>query len=1713
MPEHNHTSIRQTRHLNQILRSIRNVNQLITRETDPHRLLDQSCELLIETRGFYNAWIVLIKDGKPQEPFYHKGFSSKFSDMTDALKEGCLPDCIREAARSATAVSIDHPETTCPNCPLSAHYQGRGGITAPIRHDDHTFGFLTVSVPREFAEDPEEKELLLEIAGDIGFALHDLDVEAERIRLEKELRLNEEQLRLTLQSIGDGVIVTDIQGRVQDMNCVARELTGWPLDDARGKPMEEVFHIVNAQTGEKAVNPIRRALETGRIQGLANHTKLISRDGTEYQIADSAAPIQDPEKMICGVVMVFRDVTEEYNHKQQLSDREQELSAIYENSPHVILLVDTDRRVRKINRSGLTLSGRNETETLGLRGGEALRCLHHLDDPEGCGFGPKCEECRIKNTVLDTLKTGQSHINVEAEYVTGTAENATELQVRISTSLVTVNDESRVLVTIQDITQAKKSKQELRETRERLDLALRGGELGTWDWHIPSGRVIFNDQWAKMIGYRLDELDPHLNTWKKLVHPEDLPNTEKTLSAHLEGKTPAYEAEFRMKHRDGRWIWILDKGVVMERDPKGNPIRACGTHLEVTTQKRLQTELETATRILNQAQEIAQVGSYTWDIPSDKLEWSDHMYRIAGLNPKTFYGNLSETIQKMIHPDDRGPVGAQIADMLKQGRTWPFEFRLIRPDGEIRWLRSTSRFEFDENNRPVICFGVHHDITKAREHQEQLRSQADILNSIDDRVTVTDLEGRITYVNDAVCHMMQKDRGEIIGKTTHEFGENAAKGATQDQILKQTIEKGGFRGEIVNYDKNGHEIILECRTKAIKDTHGKTAALCGISTDITDRKRFELKLKENETRYRELFNNMANGVAVYEVVENGTDFIFKDFNKEAERITSARRQDVIGKSIFQTFPDAEQTGMIDFFRRVWKTGKPKGFPVKRYDNNQLIAWYDNYVYKLPSNELVAVFNDVTDHKRAIQALRASEEKNRKYIENAPEGVFVVDKNGQYVDVNAAACSMTGYSRKELLSMSITDLASPEDLSQARTGFEQLHKTAKMEAELQLRKKDGTVFFVSLKAVQLEPNRFIAFCHDITERKLARQALKESEERYRSLINNLDVGVYRNTGGPKGIFLEANKAIAEMFGYDTVDEFKQIHVSDLYQDPHDRKRFVDKVTRQGYARNEEIRLKKKNGTPMWAAVTASLHFDSDGNVEWMDGVIEDISERKRIENKLKENELRYRTLFEAETDAILVVDKQTLSIIDANPAAEKLYGYTRKNFLGMKVPDISAEPDQTRDSVKGKDMFVPLRYHRKKDGTVFPVEVSDSSFRLSGRELKIGTIRDITDKQKMEEDQARTNKLESVGLLAGGIAHDFNNILQSISGNLQLAQIKEDSKPYLARMEHSVERAGQLSEQLLTFAKGGSPVRETASVEKIVRETADFCLGRSTNIRFECTADADLLSGNVDSGQISQVIQNLIENARQAMPKGGTISVDLKNHMLEPKNLMELAPGNYIRITFRDTGMGIPEDHLENIFDPYFSTKKTGSGLGLATSFSIINKHGGHISVASTVGKESGTTFTILLPAAEEPEDSDDPAKKEPSIIRGKGRILLMDDEDDIRETASELLTTAGYHVTAVSDGRRAVDEYERAMKAGSPYKVVMLDLTVPEGMSGQEAIQQLKEIDPDVKAIVCSGYSSDPVVAEFKKYGFSASASKPYRLGHLSEILDRLMHPGEKSKE
>ncbi len=596
---------------------------------------------------------------------------------------------------------------------------------------------------------------------------------------------------------------------------------------------------------------------------------------------------------------------------------------------------------------------------------------------------------------------------------------------------------------------------------------------------------------------------------------------------------------------------------------------------------------------------------------------------------------------------------------------------------------------------------------------------------------------------------------------------------------------------------------------------------------------------------------------------------------------------------------------------------------------------------------------------------------------------------------------------------------------------------------------------------------------------------------------------------EGNIIYANKAIKNL-GYNQ-DEYKNLTIYDICPDLN--RNFLDSSKEKSISKIF-LNNKEKQKIPYLAAIYEMV---LEGKVFFIMSALS-LEDIYILNRKLKEEKEKLLVTLKSIADAVIVIDdKGYISIV--NKKVRELTGYSEDKALNKRIDQVIKiyNNDGPIDILAPQEKFVSKRTNLflvKKDGEKVFINYSISPIINENNLLGyVIVVRDITVEKAIQDQIIKTEKLKSISLLAGGIAHDFNNIIAAILGNIELVKLKIDkkdidAKKYIENILKSLDVAKNLTNQLLTFAKGGEPIKEISSLKDIIVDSTNFVLAGS-NIKCHFFFPADLWLTKIDKAQISQVIQNLVINARHAMKNTGNIYIFCKNISSKEASFLGLyPPREYIEISIKDQGIGIPKENIKRIFEPFFTTKKDGSGLGLAITASIIHKHNGHIRVESQVG--IGTTFYLYLPAFPSSKTdkivaSSQEKYEDKNVDHKKLRILVIDDEELVRETTKEILNLLSYEVVLAEDGEKGLSIYREYMKS-NPFDLVILDYTIPGSMNGKDICKQLLKIDPEARVIIASGYANDPVMSNFKNYGFKARLIKPYTIDQLKEAIYAVLH-------
>jgi two-component system, cell cycle sensor histidine kinase and response regulator CckA len=868
---------------------------------------------------------------------------------------------------------------------------------------------------------------------------------------------------------------------------------------------------------------------------------------------------------------------------------------------------------------------------------------------------------------------------------------------------------------------------------------------------------------------------------------------------------------------------------------------------------------------------------------------------------------------------------------------------------------------------------------------------------------------------------------------------------------------------------------------------------------------------EREDRFREFLEKL--GDAAYEADAEG---IVTYANPAASALTGVPREELLGRSFLRLFPKQSRVTAREAHRRTLQG--------ERVENeltlaNGRVLHFKNEPFTDRDGKVVGVFGiarDVTGRKLQEKELKESRELVRLIADGLPVLIGYVDSDQKHRFVNREYEKWFHVPPAEIQGKSVREFLGETKYEAIRDKIEASLRGEPVTYEGALPLEEGGFLFFRARYV---PHRadtgeilgFFIMVEDITERKQREKQIRDGERFLSNIFSSIQDGISildRNLN-----ILRVNRTMERWYAHAAPLAGKRCH--EAYHARNDPCEVCPsrKTIRTGEAAKEIVPKRGPGGeTVGWLELYSFPLFDeSTGELEGVIEYVRDVTERKAAEDRSREGQERY---VRAEKigrmghwdgdfqEGTSVWSEELYRIFGVDPEkVSPVYG----EFLRLVHPeDREAVKQKVRNALsRGESLEQEYRIVRPDGKVRFIHSLSEFHLDEGGRPLKsFGTIMDITDRKQLEMQIAKAQQLESLGILAGGIAHDFNNILTPILANISIARtygdLREEIADLLADAEKAALRARNLTQQLLTFSKGGAPVKRVVSMAGLLRDETRFGLSGS-NVRSVFSIDEDLWPVEVDEGQIGQVIHNMVINADQAMPEGGTLTVRAENVSVGPDNPVPLKEGRYICVSIIDQGIGIPGNHLPKIFDPFYSTKERGSGLGLTTSYAIVHRHGGTIQVESEAGV--GTSFHVYLPATDQDPPRPDRAGAGPPM--GHGRILLVDDEEAVRKSGGEILKRLGYEVEFAGEGAEAVRMYDEAQRGNRPFDLVIMDLTIAGGMGGSDAAKQIRDIHPQSRVILSSGYSEDRALTQHREHGFCGVLAKPYNVEALAREVHR----------
>ena len=996
-----------------------------------------------------------------------------------------------------------------------------------------------------------------------------------------------------------------------------------------------------------------------------------------------------------------------------------------------------------------------------------------------------------------------------------------------------------------------------------------------------------------------------------------------------------------------------------------------------------------------------------------------------------------------------------------------------------------------------------------------------LMEQTPDQIYFKDLQSRFILASRAVAESFHRgDPADLRGKTDFDFfSEEHARRAYEDE--QEIIHTGVPKVDMEEAETwpDGTTTWVSTTKAPFRGADGTVLGTFGISRNITARKQTETALRISEEKLWMLFDHAVDGILM-----GSLEGLIIDANANACAMTGWSKEELLGSHISRHFSQGSLTKAplrFDLLKAGLRVVSERD--LLRRDGTLLPI--EMHTKMMPDGTYQTIVRDISERKHAERALQASEQHFRELLERLQEGFAFTNIDELFVFANPAASVIFGVPG-DLVGRSLKDFIAPEDLKEVMRQTQLRKQGEKSQYELIIHRPDGEARLIaqSISPWLSEKGEYLGasgLFQDITEQKRAEKALRESENNFRSLLDRLGEGFAIVDAEERWTF--ANPAAASIFG---------VRPSQLVG--HSLRDFVTEDTYQtilcqtaqrrlGESGTYEIQIRRPDGEQRYLSLSASPYLGESGEYLGADGLFMDVTERRLAENALRESQERYQELFNNTTDAIFwfrVETDGTFVVESFNPPTEARIGRTSGELAGQPLHAMLPKP--YADAVEANyrrcvEAGHPIRYEET-------IELSQGSMSFQtllvpirdggGRITRIvGFSQDITQSKQAEAALRQAQKLESLGVLAGGIAHDFNNLLTAILGNLNIAQMKISPEspglPYLENAERIVLKAAELTKQMLAYSGKGRFIVKPHDLNQVVQELTHLLnVSISKKVLLQYSLAHALPAIEADAAQIQQVVMNLVTNASEAIgDREGVIGIHTRLQTLDEAMLetafagQQLKPGAYAILEITDSGSGIGPEILGRIFDPFFSTKQSGRGLGLSAMLGILRGHHAGIQIASEVGK--GSTFTLFFPVAPGAHTLETARPKQVSD-RFHGRVLLVDDEADVREASSAILEVLGLQVVTAVDGQ---DALERFSAERGTLDLVLLDLTMPR-MDGREAFQELRRLQADIPVILYSGYSEQESLGEILAQGCTGFLQKPFQLSELRTALQQVLPRG-----
>jgi PAS domain S-box-containing protein len=1542
----------------------------------------------------------------------------------------------------------------------------------------------------------------------IGLVAHDV---TERKEVEEALV----KLKKAVDTSGEVIFMTDRFGIFTSVNPEFTRLYGYTAEEVVGKVTPRILKS-DSTNPEDHANLWKAVLDKRVFQHeIVNKAK----DGRLVNIETSVNAVVGDGGEILGFLAIQRDIAERKRAEEALQAEKAFSEAVIDSLPGAFFVGDMQGRMIRWNKN---------VEDIGYSSEELAAMA------PGAIVAP--EDRAIVAAAREKVLT-EGSATLEANVLTKDGKRIPHF---ISAVRAEIGGETYIVGTGVNVAERKRAEEALRESERRYRELVDHANDIIYETDR-NGRFTFvNPVATRILGYSPEELNTR--HYLELIRPDFREEAERFYLKQAAEKNPSTYFQFPVVAKDGAEVWLGQHVQLAMEGDRVIGFRAIAR--DRTKQKIAEDALAESEERFRQMAENSPDTFWLFDVGKQTLLYvSPGFEKLWGHSTEALHSDPS-IWRDAVHPEDRKRI---FADWDARATTVGSqnEFRIIRPDGSVRWVNGRTFPIRDQAGQIKRLAGIAYDVTERRMAEEALRHQEKLFHAIVEDQTEMIVrwkpDGTRTFVNDAYCRMMGRTREGVVGKSFFPHLSEEDRSRIRSKIAALTPDRPTATDIHPSIPQGGSRAWHEWTDRALFDEEGRVVELQSVGRDITERKKAEEALTMSEARFRTLIESAPEAIVVLDAETRK----FVDFNDNASRLFGLYGEELLKVTPVEVSPPFQPDGRpsseaaVEYVRKA-AAGEIPVFEWMHRNSQGVDIPCEVRLVRLPGTERTLLRGSVTDissRKQAEAALRASQEMFSKAFHSSPEPMAIMTlPDWKFLDVNKATSDLIGYEREEIIGHMGNELGLASVGGVSASQLESIMQGDFRNKELDLRVKSGETrtVLISLELVEIGGKSCIlAQGRDVTEHRRAEIALRASDQRYRDFISHSQEGVWRVELEPPipadlpmaelfdrlskhGYIAECNDALAKMFSLPNADNLVGKHIKDLGTASDEGWRESVRSAAWGGWQNRTIQFATvdRQGHPKHLQRT-EIPIVEDGFLKRVWGMTRDVTDLHHAEEALRASEQRYRQLFER---SVAGVFETTLDgrLLECNDAFAGIQGYTsRTEILSANIKDFFLErADGTAliELLKQQPIVMGQEFQtRRKDGTPVWMLVSASLVEDKNSQSTIlATAFDITQWKELGEQLRQSQKMEAVGRLAGGVAHDFNNMLQIINGYSELVidelPAKDPLRSHVNEIKNIVERAAGLTRQLLAFSRQQVLAPQVldlntsiANLSKMLRRLI------GEDVELFLTEGHPLNRVKADPGQIDQVILNLAVNARDAMPQGGELTIETSNVDIDATYALghfPMTPGPYVLVAVSDTGCGMDAETQARIFEPFFTTKEKGkgTGLGLATVYGIIKQSGGFIWAESEVDK--GTTFKVFLPPAKESPTVLE-ASHDPTRVHGTETVLLVEDEEYVRSLVRKSLQSKGYTVLEARNGKEALSV---ARQHPGPIHLLITDVVMP-GMSGRELAECLVPLRQEMKTLYMSGYTDDTILHHGVLDSDSALLQKPFTAKALAskvrQLLDR----------